>query len=126
MDKEIPFKFAFRIAALSKFSLILGNLTKNVWLSFKDISSLTEKSLLMIPFSLNQVFFSEEYSKELFSILGSFHIYELIWGFILYKGIKWYLKDKKGLVSLGTVLLVWGTIYVFQFLLMIYLLKITG
>lgn len=126
MDKEIRFVSAFKIAAISKFFLLAGDLVKNVWLSFKEISFLTEKSLLIIPFSLNQILFSEEFSKELLSILGSINIYEILWGIFLYKGIQWYIRDEKGKVSLMAVILVWSTIYLFQFLVLIYLLKING
>lgn len=101
---ELSFKDVFRIVTLAYFILLLADVTRLFYLYFQPIDSITIDSLSFIPLSLTNILNKSNYSEAIFALFSKINLFELIWGVIIYLG----LKKTKMMENIDYVLIVFG------------------
>ena len=122
---DIPFKKLFRISAFSILPFVILQIIKTYHMYSLPLEQISQKAMAFTPLSINSLINPEVYSQSTYQFLGNFHIFWLIWIFIIYRGLTKTEKIEKidGLLYPLGVFLV---IILFQYGLSTYLTKVMG
>lgn len=121
---DIPFKRIFRIVAFAQIPLIFSRIIKTIWLMQFKPYQITEENLAFVPLAITNLIDTSLYSQSITGFLSHFNVFQILWGFILVKGLVSTDKLKKIDAAL-LVLIIWIVIMVFQWVLVMYLIKVS-
>lgn len=122
---NISFLRIFRAVILAEIPLLASSLIRTLWLMNRPIGEIHSKAFMIAPLSLAGFINPESYPVYSLSLLNHFNIFEAVWFFIITKN----LSDKEKLNRLDAflmVLVVWTFLILFEYVLVLYLSKITG
>lgn len=122
---DIPFKKLFRLSAFAILPFSLLNILKTYRIYQLPADNISQKALAFTPFSINSIINPGFYDKNVYQFLGSFHLFWLIWLFILYRGLSITKKVNK-IDSVLYPLCIFLFIILLKYGLSSYLTKILG
>ncbi|MFA3782332.1 hypothetical protein ABRY23_04625 [Melioribacteraceae bacterium 4301-Me] len=108
---EIPFNEIFRITTFAFLALLAADAVRFFYLLFLPRDQYTAEVLTMIPLSITNLLNKNNYSDTAYLFLERINIFELIWGYIIYRGLYRTGKINK-IDSLLVVMEVWAGIIV--------------
>lgn len=109
---EIPFNDIFRIVAFAYLVLLSADAVRFFYLFFLSKESITADALMMTPLSITNLLNRNNYSDIAYTFLSRINAFELIWGYVIYRGLYRTGKINK-IDSLLVVISVWIGILVF-------------
>ena len=122
---DLSFKRIFRIVSFAQISFLVAGFLKTFWIMRLQPYQITVEDLSTTPLALTNILEPSSISKASHIILSNFNIFEIIWCLIVVKGFVSTGKLKTMDVSL-IVLVVWTLLLVFQWALVLYLIKISS
>ena len=120
---EIPFKSIFRVVTFANLAVAAGAVIKVAYLLFLPVDKISQVTLEFNPLAITNILEKTKFSNAAWGFLSSINVFEVLWSFIVYKGLSTIgklEKDDSALLALG----VWTFIAVFQFALTTYLSKV--
>jgi hypothetical protein len=120
---DLPFKKIFRIVMFASLATSTGGVFQLSYLLLIPETAITPLVLNTAPLSLTQLIAAEQYSKSSVSVFNTMNMFEIIWGYVMYKGI----SGTKKLAKVDTAILVlslWAALLVLKWILIYYLDKI--
>jgi len=122
---DIPYKKLFRICTFAIIPFLFLQIITTWHIANIPLQNISQKTLSVIPFSINSLLNPEYYSKTIYQFLGSFHIFWILWGVIIYFGL---IKTKKieRIDSLVYTSLVYMTIVLFRWGISTYTARVFG
>lgn len=101
---EIPFREIFRTASFAFLVIISLDMMRFFYLYFLPPQSITAETLTFIPLSITNLLNKENYSALAISVLSKINLFELVWGYVIYRGL--YKTGK--LEKIDAALIVFG------------------
>lgn len=120
---DVPFKSIFRAVTFAGLAATAGSIFKIGYLFFLPADKISQSTLEYNPLSITNFLEKTKFSNAAWGFLSSINAIEVLWIFIVYKGLSTIgklEKDDSALLALG----VWTFIAVFQFALATYLSKV--
>ena len=117
---EIPFKQIFRIVAWANSAMIILSIVNIIHLWNIPASEYTKNTMSFIPLSLMGLFHNLHFSAAAKGFINSINVFELLWVFVIYKGLSRTGKLEKidsAIIASG----VWVGLEIFQYALLTYL-----
>ena len=125
MGVQVNFKRLLRLVMYSSSAMILGNITRLVWILSFPINQLNQRIFNIMPFSLASLVDFSLYPIPALITLSNLNLFEIIWIFLIYKGLDFLTQDDiKRLDTIIIVLGVWTFLFVLQYMLTMFLNKI--
>jgi hypothetical protein len=122
---DMPFSRLFRIVTLAAIPLCLGRMTKILWLLQLPVSAINAETLAFVPLAVTNIILVKTPTSAAYSLLASFNMFELAWMIIVARE----LSSAGGLRKAGAGVLVsavWTFIVLFQWSLILYLVKVNS
>lgn len=117
---EIPFREIFRIATLAYLIIFSADIVRFLYLYFLPSKSITAETLIFIPLSITNFLNKENYSELAFSVLSKINLFELLWGYVIYRGL--YKTGKLEKIDAALIVLgVWIGMMVLSVALMFFM-----
>jgi len=117
---EIPFREIFRITTLAYLIIFSADIVRFLYLYFLPSQSITAETLIFIPLSITNFLNKENYSELAFSVLSKINLFELLWGYIIYRGL--YKTSKLEKIDAGLIVFgVWLGIIVLSVALVFFM-----
>jgi hypothetical protein len=122
---DIPLKQIFRIVTFAFIPLFLMSVIKTIWLLLLPTHQITQETLTFTPLTFTNFLNASNYAKTVYGLLSNLNIFEVVWCFIVAKGLSRTGKIKKS-DAYVLVLVIWTLILVFLWALLMYLTKINS
>lgn len=119
---EVSFKESFRIAAFACIPYIILGVVKLIILLFTPQSNYTNELFSFTQGAITNLLKRENYNEAAYNFLSNINIYEALWIFLIYLGLK-RLKKIEGLDALILAAGVWLGLTTLQFGFILYFNK---
>lgn len=119
---EVSFKESFRIAAFAYIPYIVLGFVKLIILFLTPQSNYTSELFSFTPGAITNLLKRENYNEAAYSFLSNINIYEALWIFLIFLGLK-RLKKIEGLDALILAAGVWLGLTTLQFGFILYFNK---
>jgi hypothetical protein len=121
---DIRFSQLFRVVVIAFFPLLLMQISYTIWLLHLPIDTINEQTFAFVPLAVTNFINVSDYANHVYGFLGNFNVFEFAWCFLLALGLYNTGKLKKSDAVL-IVICVWSLILVFQFVVIMYLHKVS-
>lgn len=122
---EIPFQQLFRTLTYASLSMTASAFARTLWLYFFEPPEISLGILNVVPFSIASFLDELQYPLAAFTALNKFNPFEMIWCFIIYKGLTSAGKLEKPSAAL-LVLSIWTLLLALQWGIIAYLNGVNG
>lgn len=122
---DIPFRQLFRTVTYASLPMTASSFAKIFWLYFLHPSEISYANISAVPFSIASFLDATQYPKTAFTVLNKFNPFEILWCFVIYKGLVSTGKVKKEYAAL-LVFSIWIFLLLLQWGITAYLNGISG
>jgi len=120
---NIPFQQIFRMVMFASVAISLGSFLRFLHLYSIPSNEITHSIINIMPLSLTQFIDPNKYPNSSLSVFNSINVFEILWAYIIYRGI--YLTGKiKKIDSVLLVLFIWTFLLITKWLVIGYLNRI--
>jgi hypothetical protein len=120
---DIPFKTLFRIMTQASFVMLASGMVATLWLMQYAGDGLTQEQLSFVPLSLTNLVEFRHYPLQLYSLMASINLFELLWGWVIVRGLV-ATKKLQALDAILVVLSIWTALLVIQWVIITYAEKL--
>jgi hypothetical protein len=120
---DIPFKTLFRVMTQASFVMLAAGVVATLWLMQYAGEGLTQEQLSFVPLSLTNLVEFRHYPLQLYSLMASINLFELLWGWVIVRGLV-ATKKLQTLDATLVVLSIWTALLVIQWIIITYAEKL--
>ncbi len=120
---DISFSRLFRIVSFAYIPLLIRQFVYIIWLLRLPANEINEKTLTFVPLAITNFVNSGDYPKHIYSFLGNFNLFEIVWVVVAIVGL-YQTKKLEKIDAALIVFCVWTFIMIFIFVLITYLNKV--
>jgi hypothetical protein len=122
---EIPFTKIFRIVLVASISLCAGLVAQFIYIYSIFLKGITPSMFIKYPLSLAQLVDNQKYDDSSIIVFNSINIFEILWIYLIYKGLANTKKIKK-VDSAILVLCIWTVLLFLRWIAISYFYRINS
>ncbi len=124
-SRKMAFRKSLRVAMVASISQILLGVARFQYYLNEDLDHASSGDLHKIPLSIASLFETTSLNQTMFFLINQFNVFEILWCFLIYKGLLYYQKGGSAQLKL-LVPLIWLTLLFIQFLLVLLSYQLIG
>ena len=114
-SRKIALKKTLRVAMVASISQILSGIARFQYFLKEDPDHVSGEVLQKVPMSLASLFETTDLNHTLFFLINQINMFEILWCFLIYKGLSYYQKGGSAQLKI-LVPLIWLILLFIQFL----------
>jgi len=124
-SRKMAFKKTLRVAMVASISQILSGVARFQYFLKEDPEHISGEVLQKVPLSIASLFETTALNQTLFFLINQFNMFEILWCFLIYKGLSYYQKGGSAQLKI-LVPLIWLILLFIQFLSMLFSYQLIG